>query len=131
AKAAVRAWLAASPDDPEAWWRLVVGHARAGEPEGALRGLVALERAPGPATARLRRRVARALVEAEQLGGGRGLAALEEVFGGDRPPGAGEARSARRAGRGDSPEGRGTRGVVEARSVREGEARGAEGGRRF
>ncbi|MFY0539768.1 hypothetical protein [Nannocystis pusilla] len=34
AAAAVRAWLAAAPDDPEAWWRVIVAQARAGEPEG-------------------------------------------------------------------------------------------------
>lgn len=80
AAAAVRAWLAAAPDDPEAWWRVVVAQARAGEPEGVVRGLAALERAPGPPAVRLRRRVARALVEAEQLGaGGRARAVLEDM----------------------------------------------------
>ncbi|MCY1009082.1 hypothetical protein OV079_26675 [Nannocystis pusilla] len=80
AAAAVRAWLAAAPDDPEAWWRVVVAQARAGEPEGVVRGLAALERVPGPPAVRQRRRVARALVEAEQLGaGGRARAVLEDM----------------------------------------------------
>ncbi|WP_434418923.1 hypothetical protein [Nannocystis pusilla] len=80
AAAAVRAWLAAAPDDPEAWWRMIVAQARAGEPEGVVRGLTALERAPGPPAVRQRRRVARALVEAEQLGaGGRARAVLEDM----------------------------------------------------
>lgn len=80
ASAAVRAWLAAAPDDPEAWWRLTVAHARAGETEGLLRGLAALERMPGPPAALLRRRVARALVEAELRGaGGRARAVLEDM----------------------------------------------------
>ncbi|MCY1071091.1 hypothetical protein OV090_40490 [Nannocystis sp. RBIL2] len=80
AAAAVRAWLAAAPDDPEAWWRVIVAQARAGEPEGVVRGLAALERVPGPPAVRQRRRVARALVEAEQLGaGGRARAVLEDM----------------------------------------------------
>ncbi|MCY1059825.1 hypothetical protein [Nannocystis sp. SCPEA4] len=76
---AVRAWLAAAPDDPAAWWRLVVANARAGEAEGIQRGLAALARMPGPPAVQLRRRVAQALVEAERAGsGGRARAVLED-----------------------------------------------------
>lgn len=85
AGAAVRAWLAAAPDDPEAWWRVIVAQARAGEAEAVVRGLTTLERMPGPPAARSRRRVARALAEAELLGaGGRARAVLEDMSWGGR-----------------------------------------------
>lgn len=78
--AALRAWLAAAPDDPAAWWRFVVQHARAGDAEGVARGLAALERTPGPPGAALRRRAAWATVLAQRLGAaGRAVAGLEEV----------------------------------------------------
>ena len=76
--AALRAWLAAAPDDPAAWWRFVVQHHRAGDGEGVVRGLVALERTPGPPGAALRRRAAWATVQALALGAGaRARAGLE------------------------------------------------------
>src|SRR5690606_15428620 len=44
AAAALRAWLAAAPEDPEVWWRLAVQHRQAGEAEAMMRALAALER---------------------------------------------------------------------------------------
>ena len=68
--AALRAWLAAAPDDPEAWWRLTLLHAREGDSAGVDLGLTALARRALSPAGSLRVLAARAVVQARMGGAG-------------------------------------------------------------
>lgn len=79
--AALRTWLAAGPDDPEAWWRLTVLHAREGDSAGVDLGLSALARRATSPAASLRVLAARAIVQARMGGAGiRVVHALEDML---------------------------------------------------
>lgn len=79
--AALRAWLAAAPDDPEAWWRLTILHAREGDSAGVDLGLTALARRALSPAASLHALAARVVVQARMGGAGiRVVHALEDML---------------------------------------------------